>query len=143
MILRAWQKGDIPTIAALERSCFQDAWTKEMLLDCLRYPHYRCFLIEEGGQVCGYCCLTVLFEDAEVANIAVSPAYRNRGFAKAMLNEMHVYAQSLGATQCFLEVRKGNTPAISLYQKQGYEPYGERKGYYGDGEDALLMKKIF
>ena len=43
--------------------------------------------------------------------------------------------------QAFLEVRVSNAPAISLYKKFGYEPYGIRARYYEDGEDALVMKR--
>ncbi len=124
----------------MEQSCFSDPWSKEMLSDCLRYPYYRTFVAEEGGQVCGYGVLIVLFEDAEVANIAVGNAFRGRGIGKALLREMHAQAKALGATRALLEVRKSNGVAIALYEKFGYAAYGERKGYYEDGEDALLME---
>ncbi len=141
MNVRAWTKEDVQKIAEIERACFSDAWTKEMLADCLRFPYYHCFLVEEGGQVCGYCCLIVLFEDGEVANIAVDAPYRGRGIAKALMEKMHDKARSLGATRCLLEVRKSNVAAISLYERFGYCHYGERPRYYEDGEDALLMEK--
>ncbi len=141
MQIRGWTNEDISEIAQMERRCFQDPWTEEMLRDCLRYPYYHCFLAEEGGQVCGYCCLICLFEDAEVANIAVDELHRGKGIAKALLFAMENTARGLGGKQSLLEVRVGNAPAISLYQSFGYEKYGARKGYYGDGEDALLMRK--
>ncbi len=141
MKLRAWTKGDIPQIAEIENKSFTDPWSEEMLGDCLRYPYYRCFVAEEGGQVCGYCCLILLFEDGEVANIAVAPAYRGRGIARALMEQMHDEAKRGGASRCLLEVRKSNAPAIALYQGYGYTVYGVRPRYYGDGEDALLMEK--
>ncbi len=142
MEIRAWQEKDIESVALLEQACFSDPWTKEMLFDCLRYPHYRCFLAEEGGQVLGYCCMSVLFEDGELCNIATAKGHRGKGIAKALMEQMHAVALGEGATQMFLEVRKSNTPAISLYEKYGYRPFGVRPRYYGDGEDAILMKKL-
>ena len=41
----------------------------------------------------------------------------------------------------FLEVRASNAAACRLYSKMGFEEVGIRKGYYSDGEDALLMEK--
>jgi ribosomal-protein-alanine N-acetyltransferase len=41
----------------------------------------------------------------------------------------------------YLEVREHNQPAISLYQKFGFETMYVRKGYYPDGENALVMVK--
>ncbi len=141
MYLRAWEEKDLPAICKAEQNCFTDPWTREMLFDCLRYPYYHTFLAEEGGQVCGYGVLIVLFEDAEVANIAVDRGYRGQGVAKALLQAMHEKAKALGATRILLEVRKSNAAALSLYEGFGYQVYGERKGYYEDGEDALLMER--
>ena len=141
MTIREWTKEDIDVLAQMEQRCFKDPWSKEMLEDTLRYPIYSCFLAEEGGQVCGYCCLITVCEDAEVGNIAVDFPFRGRGIAKALMEKMHTCAKEKGATQCFLEVRVSNENAIALYKKFGYEPYGIRAKYYEDGEDALAMKR--
>ena len=106
-------------------------------------PFSHCFLIEDGGQVCGYCVLSVLFEDAEVLNVAVSKAHRKKGYGALLMEAMLERAIALGATQCFLEVRESNVAAIALYKKYGFSQYGIRKNYYEDGENALTMKKIF
>ena len=67
MIVRAWEEKDIAAIADIENKSFADPWTEGMLLDTLRFPVYHTFLAEDGGQVCGYGCLILLFEDAELA----------------------------------------------------------------------------
>ncbi len=129
-------------LAKMEERCFSDPWSKEMLSDCLRYPHYHTFLAEEGGQVCGYGILIALFEDGEVANIAVDAPYRGRGIGRALMQAMHQRAKSLGGVRALLEVRESNAPAIALYESLGYCAYGKRKNYYGDGENAILMEAI-
>ncbi len=140
MIIRPWKKSDIDAIAQIEGFSFIDPWTKDNLMDVLRYPHYRSFLVEEGGQVCGYGCITIMFERAEIANIAVATPYRRRGVGTFLLHTMEQTAKMLGAEECFLEVRVSNANAISVYEKNGYERYGIRARYYGN-EDALLMRK--
>jgi ribosomal-protein-alanine N-acetyltransferase len=83
----------------------------------------------------------VLFEDAEVHNIAVVEEHRGKGIAQTLMDTMHEKAKALGAERSLLEVRVSNTPAISLYEKNGYETYGVRASYYTDGEDAQVMWK--
>ena len=141
MIIRAWEKRDIDAIAQIEAFSFQEPWTKNNLLDVLKYPHDKSFFLEEQGQVCAYGCLILVFDRAEVANIAVATPYRGRGLGRLLLDRMHYTAKTLGATECFLEVRVSNVTAIGLYKSYGYETYGVRAKYYEDGEDAFVMKK--
>ncbi len=138
--IERWTAADIEPIAAIEKRSFSDPWSRAMLADCLRFPIYTCFVAKEGGQVCGYGCLICLFEEAEIANIAVDAPFRGKGIGKALLQKMHETAKEKGAEVCLLEVRKSNAAAISLYQSFGYTAYGERKQYYPDGEDAILMR---
>ena len=142
MIVRSWQEKDIETIAKMEARCFSDPWTKEMLSDVLKYPLYNSFLVEDGGQVCGYACLIgIPYAEATVANIAVDIPFREQGIGKMLMDAMHEKAKAIGAEECFLEVRVSNVSAISLYKRYGYETYGVRAKYYPDGEDAYVMKK--
>ena len=41
-----------------------------------------------------------------------------------------------------LEVRENNIPAISLYEKNGFEKKAIRKGYY-KGIDGILMERKY
>ena len=141
MTLRALREEDLPIIEEMEKRCFADPWTEEMFQSLLRFPFQYAILAEEGGQVCGYCCFSALFEDAELLNIAVDAPYRKRGIGETLLCEMLARVKALGAQNCFLEVRKSNAPAIALYEKYGFTNYGLRERYYGNGEDAVLMKK--
>lgn len=141
MIIRVWQEQDLERVAQLEQECFSDPWSYDALKSSFENPLTHCFLAEDGGQVCGYCCVFCLFEDAEVLNIAVAKACRGKGYAKALLEKMHQTAKELGATQSFLEVRVSNASAIGLYERYGYESYGVRAKYYADGESAFVMKK--
>lgn len=140
MIIRAWKEKDVAVIAEMEKRCFADPWKIEDLLGVVKFPFYRSFLAEEGGQVCGYGCMIVLFETAEIANIAVDIPFRKRGVGRKILHAMQEKAKELGASEALLEVRKSNAAAISLYESEGYVSYGVRENYYGN-EDAVLMRK--
>ena len=141
MTIRAWQEQDIDILSQIEERCFIAPWSKSAFQEVLKYPLHHTFLIEDRGQVCGYACLLVLFEDAEIENIAVDLDYRGRGISKLLMQAMHDKAKELGAKRCLLEVRVSNQVARSLYEKYGYESYGVRKRYYENGEDAIVMQK--
>lgn len=144
MVLRAWMEEDLPKIAEMEKRCFpSDAWTEAMLADTLKMPYQWSFLVEDGGQVCGYACLLSLFDTAEVLNIAVDVDFRGKGIAVKLMTAMHEKAKELGAERMMLEVRASNVVAISLYRKFGYEKISVRRGYYADGEDAEIMEMRF
>jgi ribosomal protein S18 acetylase RimI-like enzyme len=40
----------------------------------------------------------------------------------------------------FLEVRAGNLAARRLYRGLGFRDLGVRRGYYGPGQDAIVME---
>jgi ribosomal-protein-alanine N-acetyltransferase len=71
-------------------------------------------------------------------NIAVDPSRRREGIARGMLEQMFEHG---GPEQQYtLEVRTSNSPAITLYERYGFQPAGMRRGYYRDtGEDAVIM----
>ncbi len=142
MKVREWTKADIEKIAVLEAECFSDPWTKEMLASSFEGRFFHGILIEEEGEILGYACQTVLFEDAEIEIVAVAPTERKKGLGKLLMESMEDIALALCAKQTFLEVRVSNVPAIALYTGFGFEKVRVRERYYADGEDALVMKKI-
>ena len=141
MTFRPWTYEDIYAIAALEKECFSDPWTFRMLADSFFGENVRTIVAEEGGELAGYAILSVLFEDAELADIAVAPGFRRRGVAREMLARLEELARAAGAERVLLEVRVSNAPAMRLYLDRGYVGCGVRARYYADGEDALLLQK--
>jgi ribosomal-protein-alanine N-acetyltransferase len=85
--------------------------------------------------------LFVLFEEAELQNIAVDIPFRKQGLGSELVSFLHEFAKEKGAEKSFLEVRVSNRAAIGLYEKHGYAIYGERSRYYQDGESAYVMQK--
>ncbi len=83
----------------------------------------------------------MMFADHEghLMNIAVDPDHQGQGLATAILLELTRDAVARGITDLTLEVRANNQEAGALYRRFGYGPVGVRKGYYVDGEDALIM----
>jgi ribosomal-protein-alanine N-acetyltransferase len=58
-----------------------------------------------------------------------------------LLNLLHL-ATAEKAQMTTLEVRRSNRGAQALYSKYRFDIVGERRRYYRDGEDALLMTAV-
>ena len=51
------------------------------------------------------------------------------------------WAMEEGSIAMMLEVKTDNVEAISLYETLGYAKLNVRKDYFGNGLDALVMRK--
>lgn len=141
MKYRNWTYKDILKISELEKTCFSDPWNYRMFADAFSSKLFHGVLAEENGEIAGYACQTVLFENAEVDNVAVAENYRREGIARKLLEMLEEEAKARGATVMLLEVRVSNAAAMSLYLRLGYAGVYTRSRYYSDGEDAVVMQK--
>ena len=84
-----------------------------------------------------------MLDEANIVNIATSPAYRRRGCATAVMSGLLLIASEKGCRRVTLEVREHNEAAQALYRSFGFEAVGVRKRFYSlPTEDALVMEKI-
>jgi ribosomal-protein-alanine N-acetyltransferase len=79
-------------------------------------------------------------DEAHLIDLIVSPSERRRGLGRALLEALIQHAKAQKLRLVLLEVRRGNLAAQRLYADYGFEVVGERAAYYGDGEDALLLR---
>ena len=131
-------------VVELERVCFPDPWSRNMLKEELEND-LAAFLVALDGQgaVAGYAGLQVVLDEGYIDNIAVAPDARRHGVASALLD---VFCRFGAVNLAFLtlEVRKSNTAAIGLYEKFGFQWAGLRPGYYQrPREDAVIMTRAF
>jgi len=70
----------------------------------------------------------------------VHPDRRGRGFGRLLLEGTLGEARSSRARIVYLEVRAGNVVARRLYRSLGFRELGVRRGYYGPGQDAIVME---
>lgn len=94
------------------------------------------------GEVVGFASARLLVDDAHVVRLAVDAAWRRRGIGRALLDGLGSWADGIGADALVLEVRDGNDAALQLYAQAGMAIEGRRPGYYPDGEDALLLRRV-
>ncbi|MBO7703051.1 MAG: ribosomal protein S18-alanine N-acetyltransferase [Solobacterium sp.] len=125
----------------IEAACFPESpWPlQEFLYELNENPFSHLEVEEEDGIIAGYIDWWILYDHAQLANIAVDPAFRGRGIAKRMMDACIKDAVEQYCETLSLEVRVSNEPAIALYHSYGFIDAAVRRRYYEDGEDAILM----
>ena len=135
----------LDAVAALERICFSDPWSRNLLAAELDND-LSAFLValDGGGEVAGYARLQVILDEGTVTNIAVRPDCRRQGVASQLLQVFLDFAQGNRLAFLTLEVRASNYDAIALYGSRGFRSMGRRKNYYEHPrEDAIIMTREF
>lgn len=133
---------DNTEIVALEKLCFSTPWTEEQFNLAFKQDIFSVFGFRVSGVLVAYIAVYHAAGELEILNIATHPEHRRRGYACKLLAMMLQVAARMGIERSLLEVRRTNAPAISLYERLGFEPVGVRKGYYRDtGEDALVYSR--
>ncbi len=123
--IAAWRAQDYEQLAADPRGMLLVAVCEDRMLP----------------EIVGFSALYRIDGEAELWNIAVAPACRRRGIARALLHEAFARLANAGAAhRVFLEVRESNLAATELYHSLGFVPLSRRKDYYQHPkEDALVL----
>jgi len=134
-VIRPATPDDASAISALEQEIFgTDAWSPAMVAEELTGER-RCAWV--AGDVAGY-AMTLQTDDlVDLQRIAVSPAHRRQGVARALLDTAMAGA---GGSRMLLEVSAANSGAIAFYTSAGFAEIDRRRRYYKDGSDAIVME---
>lgn len=134
------QPQDVREVALLEKEIFTMPWSENGFLTSLQSEDTLYLVVRRKHELIGYCGFLQSFDEADIMNVAVSPAYRGKGVGYAMLAELMRRGRERGVARYTLEVRTGNVSAIRLYHRLGFEDAGIRKNFYEKPhEDALIM----
>ena len=71
--------------------------------------------------------------------LVVESLYRRRGIGRQLLMAVSDCAVYLHLRRLKLKVRKSNSGAIALYTQMSFSGETVRRGYYSNGEDAIIM----
>ena len=154
---------DVPEVLALERRLFpKDAWPEEFFYGELSQAEpaltaqtaTRTYWVAEevishgsaGGEpqhreIFAYAGMMCVLPLADVQTLAVAPQAQGRGLGTRLLELIEDTARRRGAEDLLLEVRADNPGAQRLYLRSGFEQIHQRRHYYPDGGDALIMRK--
>jgi len=149
-VVREFKREDIDEVMRINQTCLPENYPSSFFLGL--YTHApKAFLVAiENEKVIGYIMCRIergisSFKRAfpvkkgHIVSVAVMHEYRHRGIGTDLIKLGMEGMVSYGAMEFFLEVRKSNVAAVTVYEKLGFEVGRVLKGYYRDGEDAYLM----
>jgi len=131
-------------VAKLEAASFTHPWPlEEVRYELKENPCAAVLGLYFDGELRGYIDFMITFDSATISRLAVYPKDRRKGYAEALIKEMHriCLSSSDKIEWITLEVRSSNEAARSLYEKMGYEKITVKPKYYTDGEDAIYMMR--
>jgi ribosomal-protein-alanine N-acetyltransferase len=139
-----WGEANLRQILEIENSSFNklDAYTLEDFSRWYSYNPDLCVVAEIDRRIVGCMISRIVRDTVDLASLAIHPAYRRHGVGSALLAYTVMQMKKHGIKQIELEVRKTNAAAIAFWQKLGFVLFGSLPGFYGDGEEALRMRKI-
>ncbi len=131
---------DLDAVMQVEHASFQSPWKKENFIFDLTENFYSYYLVAvKAGEIIGYCGIWIVYDAAQITNIAVHPEERGNHYGDRLFEAALALVKLKEAETLTLEVRESNIVAQELYKKFGLEVVGKRERYYQDFEDALVM----
>ena len=101
------------------------------------------FVARVQDVVTGYAIGSLTAADANegwVIRLKVIERHRSRGMGRLLLDATVRALDAAGAKKVLLSVAPGNTKAIRLYKKYGFSETAFQAGYFGTGEDRVIME---
>lgn len=144
-------KLDLEALAAIHAEGFARGWSDGDLEKMINNDKYFCLVAHfsrfSKKRPSGFVLVRSIADEAEIITVAIRTSARRRGLAKELMRAAIRQLEYDRVKRLFLEVDEGNTAAIALYKRLGFDTISERKGYYssptGDADKnttALVMQ---
>lgn len=138
----AMTPADLHAVLPIEQLAYSHPWTQRNLQDAMGAGNLAQTLWA-GDELVGYFVAMPGVDEVHLLNITVAPAWQGRGLARLMLGALGLWAVWQQKPWVWLEVRRSNTRAITVYERHGFKQVGVRKDYYPatrtSREDAIVM----
>lgn len=142
--MRPFRDADFPAIWELERSRDAEGYASAVAIRQAAALWPATFLVaEEGSDVAGFTLGAPSSDPATgwVLRLKVREDRRRRGCATALLRAVLHQLQGQGVHQVRLTVAPENRPARALYAGLGFLEEAMLPGYFGPGEDRLVLAR--
>lgn len=143
--LREYGPGDWERMYALDVQCFapEFQFSRRTMRSFAEAPGALTVLAEAGGELVGFCLVQIEGKEGYVVTLDVAAAWRRRGLARRMMDDIEAKVRAAGGLGMALHVFAGNDSAMRFYESMGYGRVGRVEGFYRRGLDALVYRKRF
>jgi ribosomal-protein-alanine N-acetyltransferase len=113
-----------------------EKYNKKQLNDVLTSKTYFNIGYFIRGELIGYLIANVTDVSVDLFKIFVKDDYREKGIGKKLINYLINHHRN---KPIYVEVLHTNSVAITMYLKLGFNKINERKNYYGNGKNAIIL----
>ena len=139
--IREMSVQDCEAVWKLQKQCFSVPWSLDSIRAMPETEGYVNLVAVQDGQIVGYIGIKAVLDEADITNVAVTPACRGQGLGGRLLGALLSEAENRGIRHIFQEVRVSNAAARTLYARAGFRDISLRKNYYEKPrEDACIME---
>jgi ribosomal-protein-alanine N-acetyltransferase len=132
---------DMHDVLTIERSCFEQPWTEEDFLSCLRQLNCIGMVAESDHRIVGFMIYELHKAKLRVLNFATGPEAQRQGVGKQMSRRLVDKLSQQRRSEIMVEVRETNLDAQFFFRSQGFKAVCVLRSHYDDTyEDAYLMQ---
>ena len=124
---------------ALDQASLQGLWSRSQWQSELAEPRRPGVGLWHGNNLVAMASGWLVVDELHITLVAVAPERRRQGLGRQVLQALLDHAQQQGAAHATLEVAPSNSAAVALYRGLGFQDAGLRRGYYRNGDDALIQ----
>lgn len=143
LTIRLVTANDLVSIFEIETQSFgTESFNRRQFRYLAKSPTCHFVVADIDNQIGGYLILTTRRNSKvlRIYSIATNPRFRGLGIGEKLMNYTKDFARINAYNAISLEVKETNTVAITLYQKMGFTSTDKKMNYYGQGENALVMR---
>ncbi|MGX7111262.1 ribosomal protein S18-alanine N-acetyltransferase [Gemella cuniculi] len=135
---------DLEVLSKIDMDNFEDAWTKEMFKSELKHENSIYYGLFNDGEIIGFCGGWLVADEYQVNKIVIDKPHQNKKLGQIFFTYVMQLLKTQGVKKAMVEVRISNRPAITVYEKAGFDTIDVRKNYYkNNGENAYVMVRNF
>lgn len=122
-------------IVKLEKELFYlNGYNEEEIKKLLQNSCFKIKIVENNCFVCGYVLYFETYDFIEIYKIGIDKYFQKMKYGSSLLDEIKKINKKI-----FIEV-SDNDNTFMFYLKNGFKKTGERKNYYIDNSNAILMQ---
>lgn len=137
--LRRLGPGDEQACQSLEQLCRPHGWDLQQWTQELEDAQHFVLGIQRGPDLLAVASSWLILDELHIQVVLVHPVHRRTGLGRWLLTQLIQRGLARGASRATLEVAASNRAALALYGSLGFRTSGRRRGYYRDGQDALIQ----
>ena len=131
-------QSELASIFEISKQQFEnESWTFEQFKSSFSSPSTIFLIAKDHKEINSFLIAQDLIDSINILLIATKKEKENNGYGKKLLESL---IEKYPHKKIWLEVKEDNEKAIRFYSNNGFVYIYERKKYYKDGKNAIILE---